>query len=104
MSERTTQTQSQAQYLDIPIEDEGQMLTVEEAAAYLGIDAKQIPALASQFGLPRRYIVQPRNAWVYDSADLDRMKPHLPPPPAKKQAAETGAPPDQAPASGPPPA
>jgi hypothetical protein len=78
------QQQTQRQYVDVPREDEGEMLTAEEASAYLGVDAKQLPALAEQYGLPRRYIVEPRAAWVYDSADLDRVKAVLP---AAKQAA-----------------
>lgn len=59
---------------DIPGHD---LLTAEEAAAFLGIDGKQLEPLAKQYGIARRYRTHPRTGWFYYRPDLQDIREAL---------------------------
>jgi hypothetical protein len=53
------------------------LLTRDEAAAYLGVEARQLVPLAEQYGIGRRYVIEPEPNWYYTKADLDEIKAGL---------------------------
>ncbi len=49
------------------------LLVAEEAAAYLGIEPRRLPAVAEQYGFGRRYRADPRPGWFYARPELDEV-------------------------------
>jgi hypothetical protein len=49
-------------------------LTSEEAQAYLGVNEAELRRLAEEFGVARFYEARPGDPFVYEKADLDKIK------------------------------
>lgn len=49
-------------------------LTAEEAAEYLGVELKSLPALLERYGVGRYYEAGYGESFFYERADLDKIK------------------------------
>lgn len=52
-------------------------LTAEEAAAFLGVDLKNLVPLLERYGVGRHYEARPGDEFVYNRAELQKIKDDL---------------------------
>ncbi len=56
-------------------------LTAAEAASYLGIEVKELAPLLGRYGVGRHYEARHGDEFVYERADIEKVKRNLPPKP-----------------------
>jgi hypothetical protein len=52
-------------------------LTADQAAEFLGIDLKNLAAILERYGVGRHYEARSGDEFVYDRADLEKIKRDL---------------------------
>jgi hypothetical protein len=77
-----TQEENQMQQHDI----KGGQVTAEDAAAFLGVSLKDLVPLLERYGVGRHYEARPGDEFVYNLAELEKIKEDL-------AAANDGGPP-----------
>lgn len=52
-------------------------MTAEEAAAFLGVEVKNLATLLARYGIGRYYVAQHGEQFFYATADLERVKRNI---------------------------